>query len=111
LEQNINAHQYRVIILGDFNTPNYDWINGAPVSNSYYYKIIEGNSIHTATCLLGPDQYNNCVANSAVLDLVFSNIDDLNASICSFPVVASDKYHPPLLFSFKLTLHSHRRCS
>jgi hypothetical protein len=24
LEQNLNSHQYRVIMLGDFNVPNYD---------------------------------------------------------------------------------------
>jgi hypothetical protein len=107
LERNLNAHRYRVIILGDFNTPNYDWINGAHLSNSYYYNKIIEDLIHTATCLLGLDQYNNCVANGALLDLVFSNIDDLNACISSFPVVTSDKYHPPLLLRFKLTLYCH----
>jgi hypothetical protein len=49
LEGNLNAHQHRVIILGDFNTPNYDWINGAPFPNSFYYNKSKGNLIHTAT--------------------------------------------------------------
>jgi hypothetical protein len=107
LERNLNAYQYRVIILSDFNTQNYDWINGAPFPNSYYNNKIKGNLIHTATCLLGLEQYNNCVANSALLDLVFSNINDLNATITSFPVVTTDKYHPPLILSFKLTHYFH----
>jgi hypothetical protein len=36
LEQNLNAHQYRVIMLHDFNVPNYNWTKGAPLPNSYY---------------------------------------------------------------------------
>jgi hypothetical protein len=53
LERNLNAYQYRVIILGDFNTPHDEWINGTPLSNSYYYNKIKENLIQTATCLLG----------------------------------------------------------
>jgi hypothetical protein len=37
LEQNLNTHQYRKIILGDFNVPKYDWLHGTPLSNYYYY--------------------------------------------------------------------------
>jgi hypothetical protein len=40
LEQHLNAHQYRSIMLGDFNARNNDWVNGAPLPNSYYYNKI-----------------------------------------------------------------------
>jgi hypothetical protein len=39
---------------------------------------------------------------------VFSNISDIKASISSHLLVTPDKYHPPLLFDFTLTLGCHR---
>jgi hypothetical protein len=94
-------------MLGDFNVPNYDWINGASLPNSYYYNKIKGNLFHTATCFLGLEQRNDTATHSALLELVFSNISNLSASISSFSVVTPDKYHPPLLLFFKLTLNCH----
>jgi hypothetical protein len=43
LEQNLNTRQYRVIMLGDFNAPNYDWISGTPLSNSYHWNKLKRN--------------------------------------------------------------------
>jgi hypothetical protein len=83
-------------------------INGAPLRNSYYYNKIKGKSIHTAICFLGLDQYNNPIINSALLNLVFANISDVSASISSSPVLTLDKYHPPLLLDFDLSLKCHR---
>jgi hypothetical protein len=94
-------------MLGDFNVPNYDWINGAPVSNSYYYNKIKENSIHTPTCFLGLDQRNNSIIGCALINLVFSDISDINASISHYPVVTPDNYHPPFLLDFNLTLVCH----
>jgi hypothetical protein len=37
LEQNLNANQYRVIMLGDFNVLNNVLINGEPLPSSHYY--------------------------------------------------------------------------
>jgi hypothetical protein len=102
LEQNLNAHQYQVIMLGDFIMPNYGWINDVPHLNSHFYKNIKGSSIHIATCFLGPDQRNNSVINTALLFLVFSC-----TSNPSSPMVIPDKYRPPLLLDFKLTLDCH----
>jgi hypothetical protein len=42
---------------------------------------------------------------SAPLDLLFANTNDSLVSISDYPIVAPDKYHPPLNFDFKLTLH------
>jgi hypothetical protein len=43
-----NAHQYRGIMLRRFNIPNYDCINVVPLSSSYYYNKMKGNSVNTA---------------------------------------------------------------
>jgi hypothetical protein len=71
LEQNLNAHQCRLIMLSNFNVLNDVWINGVPLPNSYYCNKIEGNAIHTATYFLCLDQRNNSIANSALFDLIF----------------------------------------
>jgi hypothetical protein len=59
LEQNLNTHQYRVIILGDFNVSKYDWLNGTSLSNCYHYNKIKGNLICVTSCFLGLNQHNN----------------------------------------------------
>jgi hypothetical protein len=43
LEQNLNTSQYQLIMLGDFITPNYDWIKGTPLSKSYNWNKIKRN--------------------------------------------------------------------
>jgi hypothetical protein len=105
LEQNLNAHQYRVIMFRDFNVPNYNWTNGEPLPNSYYYNEIKVNSIHTTTCFLGLEQCNSSILNEALLDLVFSNVSDLSVSSSCFAVVTPDKYHPPLNLDLELIFY------
>jgi hypothetical protein len=106
LEQNSNTHQYLVIILDDFNVPKYGWLNGTPLSNCYYYDKIKGNLIYATSCFLDLNQPNNYISSSALLDLVFTIINDLCVSISNYPVAAPDNYHPPLNLDFKLTFDS-----
>jgi hypothetical protein len=81
--------------------PKYDWINGTQLSNCHYYSEIKGNLIHATSCLLGLYQHNSSVPNSALFDLVLTNINDLRVSVSAFPMVAPDNYHP----HFKLILN------
>jgi hypothetical protein len=107
LEQNLNGYKYQVIMIGYFNIPNYGWINGASLPNSYYSNKVKGNSIHMAICSLGLDQCNNSIIKSAQLGLIFSIISDLMASILSSNMVTPDKYLPLLLPDFNLNLDCH----
>jgi hypothetical protein len=68
LEKKLNKHHHRVFMLGDFNAPKYDWLNGTPLSNCYYYNKIKGNFIYVTSCFLGLNQHNNSISNSALLD-------------------------------------------
>jgi hypothetical protein len=97
LEQNLNTCQYRVIMLGDFNVPRYNWLNGTQLSNCHYYNKIKGNLIYATSCFLDLNQPNNYISSSALLDLVFTNINDLCVSLSYYPMVAPDNYHPPLI--------------
>jgi hypothetical protein len=62
----------------------------------YYCNKVKGNLIHATSCFLGLNQHNNSVSNSALLDLVLTNINDLRVSVLNYPMVASDNCHPPL---------------
>jgi hypothetical protein len=104
LEYNLSVHLYRVIILGDFNVPKCDWINDTSLPNCHYCSKVKGNLIHATSCLLGLYQHNSSVPNSALLDLVLTNINDLRVSVYDFPIVAPDNYHPPLHLNLKLTV-------
>jgi hypothetical protein len=39
-------------MLGNFNVPKYDWLNGTPLSNGHYYNKTEGNLIHSTPAFL-----------------------------------------------------------
>jgi hypothetical protein len=37
LENYLDTHNFRVIMVADFNTPGFDWKSGLSLSNSHYY--------------------------------------------------------------------------
>jgi hypothetical protein len=37
LENKLDAHNFRVIMVGNFNTPGFDWKYGMSLPNSHYY--------------------------------------------------------------------------
>jgi hypothetical protein len=53
LENKLDTKNYRVILMGDFNTPGFDWECGLPVPNYHYYPKLRGDAIYTFMCLLG----------------------------------------------------------
>jgi hypothetical protein len=58
LENKLNTQNFRVILLGNFNVPGYDWVSGLPHDNMHYYTKLRGEVIQTAACFLGLPQYN-----------------------------------------------------
>jgi hypothetical protein len=71
-------------MLGVFNAPMYDWLNGTSLSGSYYYNRIKGNLIHATFGFLGLNQHNNSVPISALLDLLFTNINNICISVSNY---------------------------
>jgi hypothetical protein len=66
------------------------------------YENVEGDVIFTSTCLLNLNQCTDNVGSSNLLDLIFSNLNDL----CIIPVdsvlIKADNYHPPLIINIYL---------
>jgi hypothetical protein len=87
LETNLNPQSFRVVLLGDFNVPGYDWVNGFPQDNTHYYIKLRGDVIHNSTCYLGLSQYNLISQNKNLLDLVFANFSNANVYNYKFDLV------------------------
>jgi hypothetical protein len=47
---------FRVIMVGDLNTPGFDWERALSLQNSHYYSKLKGDAIYTSTCLLNLSQ-------------------------------------------------------
>jgi hypothetical protein len=58
LENKLNTQNFRVVLLGNFNVPGYDWVSGLPHANTHYYTKLRGEVTHNAACFLGLTQYN-----------------------------------------------------
>jgi hypothetical protein len=81
-------------MIGDFNTPGFDWKNGLSLPNSHYYSKLKGDAIYASMCLLTLSQCIDTVGSSNLLDLIFSNMSDLCISRVHPELVKPDNYHP-----------------
>jgi hypothetical protein len=69
LENTLDTNNTRVILLGDFNAPGFNWGNGTPLPKCHYYSKLKGNAIYTSTCLLDLRQ---CVEAVDTLNMTYS---------------------------------------
>jgi hypothetical protein len=98
LEDNLDTHNFRVIIAG------FDWKRGLPLPNSHYYCKLKGEAIYTYMCLLN---LNQCIVTdhtSNLLDLIFSNLSDLDITPVDPGLIKPDNYHSPLIINVSLPL-------
>jgi hypothetical protein len=77
LENKLNTQNFRVILLGDFNVPGYDWVYGLPHANTHYYTKLRGEVIQNSASFLGLSQNNLTTQIKNLLDLVFANFSDV----------------------------------
>jgi hypothetical protein len=104
LENKFDTTHYRVILLGDFNIPGFDWESGLPREHCKIYSKLRGDAIYTSTCFLGLGQRVDADYSGNMLDLVFSNITDLHINFSDIGIVKPDVYHPPLSIEMPLLL-------
>jgi hypothetical protein len=102
LENNLDTNNKRVILLGDFNAPSFNWERGSPLPKCHHYSKLKGDPIYTSTCLLGLRQCVEAVDSLNMLDLVFANFTDLKSLLADSGLVKPDTYHPPLNINFLL---------
>jgi hypothetical protein len=112
LEIKLNPQNVRVVLLGDFNIPGFDWANGFPQANSHYYTKIRGDVVYRAACFLGLSQHNLTIQNKNLLDLVFANFSCVNVTISNLDLVEPDVLHPSLVIDLRsIFLSSHSQPS
>jgi hypothetical protein len=104
LENYLDTHNFRVIMVGDFNAPGFDWKSGLSLPNSHYYSKLKGDAIYTSTCLLNLNQCIDTVGSSSLLDLIFSSLSDLGIIPVDPGLIKSVNYHPSLITNIYLPL-------
>jgi hypothetical protein len=106
LENKLNSQNFRILLLGDFNVPGYDWVTGHFHANTNYYKKLRGEVFQNAACFYWLSQYNLTVQSKNLLDLVFSNYTDIAVSNSYIDLVKPDTFHPSLVIDLSIFLPS-----
>ena len=82
----LSANNRSIILMGDFNLPNFDWISPSPNYASFAFAFLECFSKNGLTQVV-----NSSTRNMATLDLVFTNVPNLiSCPIILPPLGASD---------------------
>jgi hypothetical protein len=97
LENNLETQNFRVILVGDFNTPRFDWKRGLSQANCHYYSKLKGDAIYTSTCLLDLRKRIDAVGSSCLLDLAFTNFCEIRINFIDAGIIKPDAYHPPFV--------------
>jgi hypothetical protein len=94
LENNLDTQNFRVILMGDFNTSRFDWKRGLSQANCHYYSKLKGEAIYTSTCLLDLRQRIDAVGSSCLLDIAFTNFRQLNINFIDSCIIKPTQ--PPI---------------
>jgi hypothetical protein len=102
LENYLDTHNFRVIMVGNFNAPGFDWNSDLALRNSHHYSKLKRHAIYTSTCLLNLNQRIDTVGSSNLLDLIFSNLSDLSITPFDPGLIKPHNYHHPLIINIYL---------
>lgn len=96
LFENVDTVSFKVIFIGDFNLPKFDWDLGLSSNDNYYIKR-KSDVIYTLISILNLVQKNSVklYPDDNLLDLIFTNFDDeLIVTNASNSLVKVDHQHP-----------------
>jgi hypothetical protein len=80
----------------------FDWKKGMSLPNPHYYSKLKGDAIYTSACLLNLNQCVETAGSGNLLDLIFSNLSDLDITPVYPGLIKPDNYHPPLAINIQL---------
>jgi hypothetical protein len=104
LENSFDTLNYRILFLGDFNVPGFNWNHGSHSTNSHFYTKLKGDVIQSAICYFGLIQRNHPVNGFTLLDLVFSNFVDISLDYVEHGLVHPDRFHRPFIIDCTIPL-------
>ena len=70
----------KIFLAGDFNLPNFDWVNQAPISSEAIY--LNASELLNDSFFTQVDRHPTC--NNNILDLVLTTVPDLISNVYSF---------------------------
>jgi hypothetical protein len=92
LENKLDTHNFCVVMVGDFNTPGFDWKRGLCLPISCYYSELKGDTMYTSTYLRKFIQCTVTVSSSNLLDLIFYNLSNLCITLVDPGLAKHDNY-------------------
>lgn len=93
LAEKIDFTRYRVLMVGDFNAPGYDWLDRSFDPKCNYYSKLRADCLIEFSDYLGLDQLNQ---RDRALDLFFTDYEEVKLSRSTTHLVSEDLYHPTL---------------
>lgn len=108
LLENVDISTFKVLCVGDFNVPKFNWALGLSDHDNAYIKN-KSELIHSLFCNLNLLQHNFVRINSSdnILDLVASNFSDELCISREQELVSLDRGHPSLLLCLSLPIFNH----
>jgi hypothetical protein len=101
-DNKLRTQHFRVIMVGDFNTPGIGWKCGMSPPNCHYYSELKGDAIYTSTCLLNHSQCINTAGSVNRLDLIIYNFSVLCITLPTLELSSLKNYHPPFVIDIYL---------
>jgi hypothetical protein len=101
--ENLDTKNQSVLLIGDFNAPNFDWERGLPLPNCNFYSKLKVTQIYISICLLGLTQ---CLLTDNSLDPIFTNFSRVNLFFADVGVVEPDSCHLSIFIEIPLDLHN-----
>lgn len=104
---NINISSYKIICIGDFNCPRFDWSLGISTNiNSYIRR--KSDIVYSFLCNLNLSQQNDIrlIQGDNILDLVCSNFGDELSVRHEQEIIPQDNGHPSLLVTLCLPIYN-----
>lgn len=109
LSCNIDISLYKILCVGDFNLPKFNWYLGLSEHDNSYIKT-KSDIIYSLFCNLNVVQQNfhRISSDDNILDLVCSSFPDELSVSREQELVTLDRSHPSLLISFSLPVFTQR---
>jgi hypothetical protein len=87
-------------MVGDFNTPSFEWKCGLSLPKSHYYFQHKEDVMYISTCLLNLRECMITVGSNELLNLIFPNLSDLCITPVDNGLVKTDNFHALLDYQY-----------
>jgi hypothetical protein len=105
LESKLDTINYGIILLGDFNTPSFNWECRLPLPKCCYYSTLNRDALYTSTCFLDVALIIDFAHCYSLLHHVFTKFDISGATFADVGMGKTGMYRRPMVIYMDLLGH------